>query len=133
MMTYTIDGLSPDEKSALLARVNDRIDDLEFEKEGEEREKESYAEKSDNWSNDLASTNTAYESIAVALDALEDASEKEKLHKEHKRLGRRKEDLEERSASYTKIALVEKEMEVNMLDAQLQELQDLKTQLETIP
>lgn len=130
-MAYTIEGLDAQEKSTLISEINERIQDLEFDQEGEQRDKESYEDKSDSWRQDLESTTTAYDSITAAIDVLEDGPVKTKLLKEQKRLGRRKEDLEERSENYSAMALIEKELEVNLLVAQVGELTSLKTQLET--
>lgn len=128
-MVYTIAELSAEERALLIQLIDERLSDLEFEKEGEERSKNSYKERTEEWKSDLTATITALESINSALDSIADSTVKDKFNKELKRLTRRREDLEERSSSYSPAGLVEKEMDVALIEAQIQELQMLRDQL----
>lgn len=131
-MAYSLEKIDKlTELESLITMIQKEQDDLDFKKTSLIRRKTSYEEKFTQLGADLSSVNGELTGIDAALASLPDGEVKEDMEARKKKLEYKKFLLEERSEDYGALALIEKEMEIALVDKQLEELVTLLSALET--
>jgi hypothetical protein len=130
-MNYSIEKLSSaSDCNALLALANKEQSDLEFRKLSQNRSRDNYLERSSQISTDKTVILGEVNALATVIQTLPEGEVKDDAISRKTKLEYRLFTLEEQNEHYGVLALLEKEMEINLIEKQLQEVNAFKTAVE---
>lgn len=130
-MDYSVDRLtSVEECDSMLQIAQVAKDDFVYSKSTLEHRMASYEERSVKHETDLGAVTAELDSLNAIFDTLPDGEVKEDVESRIKRLEYRQWLLEERSDSYGVISLLEQQMDIAKIDAQIAEIDTFITAVE---
>jgi hypothetical protein len=122
-MDYSIEKLqTAADCNSLQALVNKEKSDLEYKKLTLERSHSNYSERSTRISSDLALTTTEISALATILETLPEGNAKEEASVKKTKAEYHLFTLNEQSDQYGVVPLLEKEMEITLIEKQLAEM-----------
>jgi hypothetical protein len=122
-MQYSITRItSKTDCDALLALASKEKGDLDFKKISLERNQQGYLGRSVQLTTDLQVTRTEISALEAVVAGLPEGDVKETNISRKKRMEYRLFTLEEQSEKYGMLALLEKEMQISMIEKQLAEI-----------
>lgn len=130
-MEYSISQLSTvEECEAVLTQAQKQKEDLEFSKTSKDRNRTRYAEQSVRTDADLQAINGEISVVELIIAGLQIGEVKDEMDVKLKRLEYRKFLLEERNENYGLVALLDRELDVALVEAELTALDDFIAQVE---
>lgn len=130
-MNYSITQLSTvTDCDIVLTEVQKQKEDLEYARTSKERSRITYAERSVQTDADLLAINGEVSSLQTVLASLPEGDTKEEMEVKLKKLEYRQFLLKERNEDYGLVALLDRELDVAFVDAQLAEINTFIAQVE---
>ena len=130
-MNYSIEKLSnTSDCNALLALANKEQSDLEFRKLSQNRSRDSYLERSSQITTDKTVIQGEVNALTTVIQTLPEGEVKDDAVSRKTKLEYRLFTLEEQNEHYGVLALLEKEMEISLIEKQLLEVNAFKTAVE---
>jgi hypothetical protein len=130
-MDYSLEKLAKtSDVDAFMQMVEEGLEELSFKKISLLRQKEQYSARYSQLEVDLATVNSEIIALDTVLTSLAESDLRDDMFSKKRKLEYRKFLLEERSEDYGVLALLEKEMEVSLIEQQIIESNNLKGLLE---
>lgn len=131
-MSYSVNKLTTvADCDSVLEIASKEKADLEFRKTSLQRRQQSYSDRSVALEADLAAVTAELSSVTTIIGNLPAGDTKDDMEKRKRKLEYRKFTLEDRSKDFGAIALLEKEMEVAMVQKEIDEVDAFTTAVTT--
>lgn len=130
-MNYSVQKLTtPADCNSLLALTNKEKSDLEFRKLSQQRNRDNYLERSTQITSDIAVVKGELAALNTVLLTLPEGEVRDDNVSRKTKLEYRLFTLEEQHENYGVLALLEKEMEISLIEKQLEEIAVFKAAVE---